>query len=101
MIDCNHSREQTVVTMDRLVNEEEWKEWLANPLTQAYRTMLVMMREGMKEQLAGGDRTELLDLHRGIAQAQLLEDLIDFNYEDYQRAMGVHIDETVPKTESE
>ena len=79
--------------MRAMQSKEEWEEWLAHPGTQAFRTMLVMWRESLKEQWAAGQFQETAANQQGLAQVQLLEDLADLDYQQYQRTMGVKVDD--------
>lgn len=69
--------------MDHQLTEEEVKEWLLHPTTQAFKKHLTSLREQLKEQWASGSFSQdsefknAMQQAKYIGQCQLLEDLLD------------------------
>jgi len=78
----------------RLLSQEEFLDWVANPGTQSYRALLVEWRQGLMEQWAEGAFQGDTPFITAIANAQALVEvkvvskLMELDYEQYERAFG-------------
>lgn len=68
-----------------VVKKEEWDGWLEHPVTKVFRTLLLMRREEIKEQLALGVFTDgeavgnALLYGKAIGGAKALADLLELD----------------------
>lgn len=72
--------------MSQQVSQDEWAEWLLNPTTRTFRTLLLKKREDYKEAWAQGTTisetefgTKFLN-GQAIGACKLIEDLLELDH---------------------